>query len=126
VLVGGDQTQGQVALLEMTARAGDAPPFHVHTREDELIYVLRGEITVDLDGTRRLCGAGDFALLPRGSEHAWRVDSGEAVLLLLLAPAGLEGYYRELAGPERHLERLIATSARYGIEIVGPTLASTS
>lgn len=123
VLATGQQTQGRFALVEIVTRPGEELPEHIHTREDELVYVLRGEITVQIAGIRRRCAAGDGALMPRGSDHAWRVDSPEATLLVLAAPAGIEGYYAELAGPidpDRRIERLIAASARYGIEIVGP------
>jgi quercetin dioxygenase-like cupin family protein len=129
LLVAGNQTQGRLALLELAVRPADATPLHAHTREDEVIHVLQGEITVHLDGTWRRCAAGDSVLLPRGSEHAWYVESDEATLLLLLLPAGLEGYYQELARPvepDRRIERLIAASARYGIEIVGPALSSAT
>lgn len=123
VLVAGEQTQARFALLEMSARAGQAPPLHAHTLEDEVIYVLRGAITVHLDGGHCSYAEGACVLLPRGSEHTYSVESGDATLLLLVMPAGIERYYRELdrpAEPERHIERMIAASARYGIEIVGP------
>lgn len=129
LLAAGDQTQNRFALVEIDARAGEEPPLHIHTREDELVYVVRGEVTVYLDGAERRCAAGECALLPLGSEHTWRVESGEARLLILATPAGLEGYYAALAEPvepERRVERLIAASARYGVEIVGPAPIGTS
>jgi quercetin dioxygenase-like cupin family protein len=129
LLVAGDQTQNRFALVEIATRSGEEPPLHIHTREDELVYVVRGEVVVHLDGTERRCAAGECALLPMGSEHTWRVDSGEATLLILATPAGLEGYYAALADPvepDRRVERLIAASARYGVEIVGPAPAGAS
>ena len=128
LLVAGDQTQDRFALIEIDTRPGDEPPLHVHTREDELIYVVRGEITVEVNSIQRRCRAGDCTLLPRGAEHTWRVESDEATLLALATPAGLEGYYEELARPvepECRVERLIAASARYGIEILGPGIEGT-
>jgi quercetin dioxygenase-like cupin family protein len=123
VLVDGARTQGRFSLLRIAMRPGEEPLTHIHTREDEAIYVLSGQITAHIDGETRHCAAGDCVLLPRGSEHTYRIDTEEAVLLLLLMPAGLESYYRELARlaeTERGLEHMIAASARYGIEIVGP------
>ncbi len=123
LLVGGARTEGRYALVEIDTRPGEEPPLHIHTREDELVYVVHGEIAVEVDGIQRRCRAGDCALLPRGGEHTWRVESGEATLLILATPAGIEGYYTALAEPVepgQRVERLIAASARYGIEIVGP------
>jgi hypothetical protein len=46
-------------------------------------------------------------------------------VLVTYAPAGFEGFYRELpegfgAGKGESLERCVATAARYGCEITGP------
>ena len=47
-LATGKETQGQFALIESVARKGNAPPRHIHQREDETFYVLEGEITVSV------------------------------------------------------------------------------
>ena len=126
VLVDGEATGGRLALLETRERRGAGPPRHVHMREDELVYVLAGRLTVEVDGEVRDCPAGSCLLLPRGGEHTYQVESTEARLLVLLLPAGLEGCYRELgslAGDvtgQPAVERLVATAARYGVEITGP------
>src|ERR1044072_3245663 len=41
----GEQSGGDWAVVEWRVRAGDEPPIHTHTREDEAIYVLEGAIT---------------------------------------------------------------------------------
>ena len=131
VPVAGEATGGRFALVETRARRGEGPPRHVHTREDEVVYVLEGRLTVYAGEEPLDAPAGSCVLLPRGGEHTYRVESEEARLLVLLLPAGLEGCYRELgqlmvgpdggpgAGSDR-VERLVATAARYGVEITGP------
>jgi len=37
-------TNGAFFLMEATAAPGTEPPPHVHTREDELFYLLQGEV----------------------------------------------------------------------------------
>jgi quercetin dioxygenase-like cupin family protein len=121
--VTGEQTQGRFALVEIVVRRTEEPPLHSHTQEDELVYVVEGEITFHLDGKLRGCAAGAFVFLPKGSEHTYCIESEDARLLVLLMPAGLEGYYRELDVPvdtEQDVERLITVSARYGVNITGP------
>ncbi len=123
LLVTAEQTGGRYALLEMVLRRGEEPPLHSHTREDELVYVLQGEVTFYLGGKRLEREAGECVLLQRGCEHTYCIESEEARLLVLLMPAGLEGYYQELgecSDADRYIERLIAVSARYGVEITGP------
>ena len=43
--IAGEQSGGEWAVVEWRVRAGDEPPIHTHTREDETIYVLDGAIT---------------------------------------------------------------------------------
>ncbi len=45
-LATGEETQGQFALIEAVGRKGNAPPPHIHRREDEIFYVLEGELAV--------------------------------------------------------------------------------
>jgi hypothetical protein len=63
--------------------------------------------------------------LPRGSQHRFSVESAEARLLVMLAPAGIEGWLRDLRLPDtpaepNTIERLVSTAARYGVAITGP------
>ena len=40
------ETNGAFFLVEATLAAGNEPPPHSHSREDELFYVLEGEFDV--------------------------------------------------------------------------------
>ncbi len=123
LLVAGDETRGRFALVETIAKHTDETPLHSHSQEDELIYVLMGNVTFYVDGIQLECPAGSCMLLPKGSEHTYCVESEEARLLVLLMPAGLESYYQELnefVGAEQDIDRLITVSARYGVNITGP------
>jgi quercetin dioxygenase-like cupin family protein len=124
VLVGGAQTGGKLALLEVRVGRDMVLPVHLHHWDDEIVYVLEGEVTFHLDGERRPGPAGTCLLLPRGSEHSYSVESAEARLLVVVAPSGIEGFYGEQCrsgtgvGPD--LERLVTTGARFGVEVTGP------
>ncbi len=43
---------------------------HWHSHEDELVYVLEGEITLVLDTQEVTVSAGEF-VINRGTNHAW-------------------------------------------------------
>lgn len=126
LLVTGEETDGQFALVEVVERESAAHPLHVHSREDELVYVLKGHVRFYLDGVWIERGAGEGMLLPKGREHTYEAVSEGARLLVLLVPAGLDGYYRELSqradGPcvYQDAERLVVVAARYGVDITGP------
>ena len=86
----GEQSGADWALVESHVRAGDEPPMHTHTREDEAVYVLDGAITVDIGGEKTDVEAGSYAALPKNLPDALTVRGDEARLLITLEPAGTE------------------------------------
>ena len=130
LLITGEGTDGRCAVVETREKRGHEPPRHLHTREDEVVYVLEGEVTFHV-GDEQLAGTvGACIRLPRGVEHTFTVNSNEAKLLVMLVPAGLEGYFREMGwsqieSDELAVERMAATAARYGVEITGPPAGIT-
>ena len=132
VLLAATDTAGQVALLEQITPYGAASPCHIHHKEDELIYVLDGELAVYVDGLRRAVTGGTAVMLPRGREHAFVVESAEARLLTVFAPAGFERLIVDAGEPvvwplrpivsedALAVERMVAAAARYDCDITGP------
>ena len=128
VFVAGSETGGRLALLEVHVGPDSAVPLHRHHWDDEIIYVLEGEVLFYLDGEQRPGPAGSCVLLPRGSEHSYAVKSTEARLLIIVAPAGLEHLYHEQSESRTRsmsaVEWLVTTGAKYGIEVTGPPPSS--
>lgn len=85
----GELAQGRrVAIVEYTTRAGEEPPVHVHLTEDEIFYVLEGELTFRCGEGTFESAAGGFVLIPRGVEHTYQVrGQSEVRLLVVTAPA---------------------------------------
>ena len=86
----GEQAVGDWAVVEWRVRAGDEPPIHTHTREDETLYVLEGTITAYVGDERIDVEAGSYAALPQDVPHGLSVRGDEARLLVTLDPAGTE------------------------------------
>src|SRR3712207_2591010 len=63
---------------------GDTTPLHSHTGAEEAFYVLSGRAAVWVDGAESEASAGSFLLVPRGTPHALRRLSDEAVLMMTL------------------------------------------
>jgi quercetin dioxygenase-like cupin family protein len=89
----GQQSGGDWAVVEWRVRAGDEPPVHSHTREDETVYVLDGAITAYVDGESIEVEAGSYAALPKNVPHGLTVRGEEARLLITLEPAGAEYFF---------------------------------
>jgi quercetin dioxygenase-like cupin family protein len=86
----GDQSAGEWAVVELRVRAGDEPPLHTHTREDETLYVLDGAITAYVGDERIEVEAGSYAALPKNVPHGLSVRGDEVRLLDTVEPAGFE------------------------------------
>ena len=86
----GEQSGGDWAVVEWRVRAGDEPPIHTHTREDETLYVLEGAITAYVGDETIEVEAGSYAALPKNVPHGLTVRGEEARLLVTLEPAGAE------------------------------------
>ena len=86
----GEQSGGEWSVLEWHLRAGDEPPIHTHTREDETLYVLEGSITAYVGDQSIDVEAGSYAALPKDVPHGLSVRSDEVRLVVTLDPAGAE------------------------------------
>ena len=78
--------------------------WHHHDAEDELFFVVEGQLTIKLrDGEVRL-GPGEFAIIPKGVEH--QPVAEREVSLMLIEPkttlnTGNVRNERTVAAPER-------------------------
>lgn len=73
-------------------------PLHVHSREDELFYVMEGEHLVTRGDDEFRLRPGEAIFLPREVPHAQRrVVRGEGRQLVICTPGGFERFFRELA-----------------------------
>ena len=127
-----ETTDGRVAVIEHYALQGHGSPLHVHHNEDEWFYVTEGELTFWQGGEVTRAAAGSFVYLPRDVPHTFLVSSPEARFLLVVEPAGFEGFVREMSEPAREQtlppaavqspspEEMTATASKYGLDILGP------
>ena len=75
-------------------------PRHTHALEDEVYYVLRGELEVIVGAEVFILRAGDTLMAPRDIPHQLR-NSGnvENHYLLLFSPSGFEEFLMATAVP---------------------------
>lgn len=87
--------------------------FHVHHAEDELWYVIDGQLSVHVGGETYTVEAGDIAFGPRGVPHAFRADE-DASRYLVMRNAGGESFF-EAVGSTGELSS--GTSSRSAMPI---------
>jgi len=77
-------------LAEHPIPPGYVVPPHVHERDDEAFYLLEGELTLLKPSGEVRVGPGTCVLLPRGSVHGFRNDTGSVVRFLVLCNPGIQ------------------------------------
>lgn len=93
------ETGGAFILIEDRMEGGKVTPLHLHPDQDEAIYVLEGELLVDVEGDQQRVGTGGFFFAPRGVAHAFMVTSDSAHVLGWQTPGTGEPFYRQAGEP---------------------------
>ena len=121
-------TGGSHSVVIADAVVGAAPPYHRHTA-DETFIILEGTFEAVSDGGVHVIEPGGVLFIPGGTPHTIRCTKpgprGVGKTIIILAPAGLEGFFDEVerlraAGEHPTPERLATLAAPYGIEFLGP------
>jgi quercetin dioxygenase-like cupin family protein len=118
-------TDGGIAVLEVTIPPRTLVKPHEHSREDELTYIVSGQVGCRLgDLVTEAITAGSSLVKPRNVPHAmWNVTDEPARILEIVSPGGLEEYFEELApvlrqsGPE-WTKKYAELTERYGLRIL--------
>ena len=96
--LGGEQTGGQVAIVEHPFPPRALVPPHVHTREDEFSIVTAGAIGFRSGSDEVVLEAGGYISKPRGELHTmWNAGPDEARIIEVITPSGFERFFQELA-----------------------------
>lgn len=130
----GSETDGRVWAVEGLADSNMMVPLHVHTVEDEIWYVLDGNIDFYVGEEVKSGGPGTFVYIPRGVPHTFKIKSGTARWFGIGTPAGLDTWFFETGVPaasltlpppaappsEEDIAAIVTSLQNYGTETVGP------
>jgi quercetin dioxygenase-like cupin family protein len=94
-----EESGGAFFVFEDVMTQGKMTPWHCHPDNDELVYVLEGEILVNIDGEERRVTAGGMTMTPRGVPHAFTVVSESARLLDFHTPGSSQPFYWDASEP---------------------------
>ena len=83
-----DTEAEKLVVIEVTLTPGGGHAFHKHPQQEEVIYVVDGEVEQWREQEKQMLGPGDSVFLPGGTVHAsFNVSDRDAKLLAILAPA---------------------------------------
>jgi mannose-6-phosphate isomerase-like protein (cupin superfamily) len=97
-------TDAAYFLMEALLEPGSEPPPHVHSREDELFYVLEGSFDVYVGEEIFQVNQGGCVFLPKFKPHAFIIRSHRLRLLTLFTPGGIKEAFRSKSVPAQKLD----------------------
>lgn len=119
-LITNQDTGGKFAFVQGEFAPGSGATLHVHSREDEMIYVIDGlfEIRVGENVFNAPSGAAIF--LPRDIPHSFKnISDTAAQACAFSVPGGFVDYFAEVfalfSQPEPDMAALMVLSEKYGI-----------
>ena len=116
-----EDTEGALAVIEHPIESGRLVRPHTHTREDEISYIVEGQVGVRIGGRESIAGPGTWVFKPREVQHTfWNVGPNQAKLLEIITPGAFAHYFEELAkiletGTSRNDEKLAELRHKYGL-----------
>ena len=135
LLASAETTGGALGLIEGVFPPGFSPPLHVHSHEDEPMYVIEGQVTFQVGDQRFEAGPGSFVFLPKDVPHTFVVEGdAPARILELTLPGGFERFHIEGGRPAEgpglpapappDIAMLDQLAARYGTRHIGPPMST--
>ncbi len=125
-----EETNGAMTVMEFLAEKNFAPPLHRHDIEDELFYVIDGDVWFSSGDVEAVHSTGAVVWLPRGRPHTFQVRSETARVLQVSTPAQFERFVAALGTPtdepvlpepvDIDPEHVAAVCAQFDIQVLGP------
>lgn len=101
IVKAGETGTNGATFIDMLTKHGEEPGDHVHQMEDEMFYVVEGDVRFRCGEETFELTTGGFIFLPRGMQHGFTIlNEGDARLLVVTTPpkentegwGGLIGY----------------------------------
>lgn len=117
-----ESVNGSAAIVEHTLKPHSiGAPLHRHTHEDEISFVLTGELSVLQNGEVQVAKVGDYVVKPRGIFHTfWNATDVEIRFIEFIVPGKFSEYFAELEpflpdGKPPLMDKVRETAAKYGL-----------
>lgn len=122
IKVGSATGSDNLAMGTQQVMVGTGIPVHRHSRMDEAFYVLEGNGVFTVNDVAHRFEAGSSIFIPHNSWHAFANPDHELLLLWVVSPAGLDGFFHETCSPpgaapkQLTRDQIRAIALKYDIE----------
>lgn len=124
--VSGKDTNGQLCIFDTIREGQTSPPLHLHHKQDEWFYVIKGEFKVQVGDEVLILKEGDSAFAPRKVPHTFaKTSEGVGQMMIIFQPAGkMEDFFIERVNLESEKDPVKKEAAlktlweRHGMKVV--------
>jgi len=122
IKVGSTTGSDHLAWGTQQVTVGAGIPIHRHLQMDESFHVLEGSGVLMMNDTHHPFEKGGTIFIPKNSWHGFANPDHELLLLWIMSPAGLDGFFRETCNPpgvppkQLTREQINEIARRYGTE----------
>ncbi len=122
IKVSGNDSENRYTLLEMIHPPKTGPALHTHSNAPEAYFVLDGKYSIRCGNKTYDAQIGDFVFIPKDIPHNYQ-SGPNGGKVLVISPAGLEGYFKEVADILYNQNKLswnmeVEIAKRYGQEFL--------
>lgn len=119
MLVTGQQTNGEFAVMDFLIPPGGGPGPHAHAGFQESFYVVEGELEVKSEAGTYIAKKGSFVTIPKGGMvHMFKNKTNQpAQMICVVVPSGLDEFFMEASKPAADVKAL---AAQYGQQLFPP------
>jgi quercetin dioxygenase-like cupin family protein len=89
----------KLALGTQQVMVGTGIPIHRHFQTDEAFYILEGSGIFILNDVRHSFEKGGTIFIPKNSWHGFENPDHELLLLWIVSPPGLDGFFHDTCNP---------------------------
>jgi quercetin dioxygenase-like cupin family protein len=83
-----------LTVIDVTLAPGKGHDFHKHPDQEEVLYVVAGQVEQWVDQEKRVLGPGDSAFVPADMVHAsFNAGDSDAKIVAILGPCIGDGGY---------------------------------
>jgi quercetin dioxygenase-like cupin family protein len=122
IRVGSATGSDNLALGTQQVKVGTGIPIHRHFHMDEAFYVLEGGGIFILNDVSHSFEKGGTIFIPKNSWHGFVNPDHELLLMWVVTPAGLDGFFRDTCTPpglppkQLTREQINEIARKYGTE----------
>src|SRR6478736_4489063 len=126
-----EESNGSIMVADFEGTPGTEPPRHVHTIEDEVFIIKKGNVTFFVGDDIIHTGPGDTILLPVNVPHHFKITSNKVIGTLIATPGNIEDFFRQLSVPyagngipslapptEEQIQHFVTVTESFGMNFV--------